>query len=212
MAYIYQIKNDINNKIYVGKTEFDIQKRFKEHCHDAFKVKNEKRPLYSAMRKYGIEHFHITLIEETDNPEEREIYWIEKLSSFKNGYNATSGGDGKKYLDYDLIIKTYNKVKNIEQTAKICNVHRDSVAHILKEKNVPTLSGGEVTAKQKSIPIGMYDFNNNLLKTFPSYGEAARFLVKNGYSKGTVNSASSSLIRCINKNRRTAFGFVWKKL
>ena len=52
------------------------------------------------MNKYGIEHFHIELIEETDNPEEREIYWIEKLGSFKNGYNATLGGDGKKYLDY----------------------------------------------------------------------------------------------------------------
>ena len=58
----------------------------------------------------------------------------------------------------------------------------------------------------------MYDFNNNLLKTFPSYGEAGRFLVKNGYSKGTVNSATSSLVHCINKNRKTAFGFIWKKL
>ena len=59
------------------------------------------------MRKYGIEHFHIELIEETDNPEEREIYWIEKKQSFKNGYNATIGGDGRKYIDYDLVIATY---------------------------------------------------------------------------------------------------------
>lgn len=95
MAYIYQIINDINNKIYIGKTEFSIDKRFKEHCSDAFKERNEKRPLYSAMRKYGIEHFHIELIEETDNPEEREKYWIEQKQSFKNGYNATLGGDGK---------------------------------------------------------------------------------------------------------------------
>ena len=28
MAYIYQIVNDINGKIYVGKTEFSIEKRF----------------------------------------------------------------------------------------------------------------------------------------------------------------------------------------
>ena len=56
------------------------------------------------MRKYGIEHFHIELIEETDNPEEREVFWIENKRSFKNGYNATVGGDGKKYIDYDIII------------------------------------------------------------------------------------------------------------
>ena len=74
MAYIYQIINDINKKIYVGKTEFSIEKRFKEHCKDAFSERNEKRPLYLAMQKYGVEHFHIELIEETDILEEREIY------------------------------------------------------------------------------------------------------------------------------------------
>ena len=52
------------------------------------------------MRKYGVEHFHIELIEEADNPEEREIYWIENKRSFKNGYNATMGGDGKQLYDH----------------------------------------------------------------------------------------------------------------
>ena len=95
MAYIYQITNDINGKIYIGKTEFSLEKRFKEHCQDAFRERCEKRPLYAAMRKYGIEHFHIELLEETDNPEERETFWIEEKQSFKFGYNATLGGDGK---------------------------------------------------------------------------------------------------------------------
>lgn len=35
------------------------------------------------------------MIEETDIPEEREKYWIEYFDSFRNGYNATMGGDGK---------------------------------------------------------------------------------------------------------------------
>ena len=29
MAYIYKIENDINGKLYIGKTEFSIEKRFK---------------------------------------------------------------------------------------------------------------------------------------------------------------------------------------
>ena len=29
---------------------------------------------------------------------EREKYWIEYYGSFKNGYNATLGGDGKAYI------------------------------------------------------------------------------------------------------------------
>ena len=106
MAYIYKIENDINQKIYIGKTTRSLEERFAEHCRMSKLEGKEKRPLYAAMRKYGIEHFHISLIEETYEPEERERYWIEYFSSFKNGYNATQGGDGKSYLDYDLIINT----------------------------------------------------------------------------------------------------------
>ena len=88
------------------------------------------------MRKYGIEHFHIQLIEETDDPEEREIYWIEKYQTFKNGYNATLGGDGKKYIDYDLVIETYKHLQNITETAKQLNISIDSVSMILKENKI----------------------------------------------------------------------------
>ena len=42
MSYIYKITNDINDKIYIGKTDFSIEKRFKEHCQDAFRDRNEK--------------------------------------------------------------------------------------------------------------------------------------------------------------------------
>lgn len=37
MAYIYQITNDINGKIYIGKTERTIQERWREHCRDYLK-------------------------------------------------------------------------------------------------------------------------------------------------------------------------------
>ena len=147
MAYIYQIQNDINNKIYIGKTEFSIEKRFKEHCKDAFKKDTEKRPLYAAMRKYGIEHFSISLIEETDKPEERERYWIETYGSFKNGYNATIGGDGKKYLDYNLIIDTYNKIQNIKEVARLLNIDRHHVSKILKEADIKIRPTNEINYK-----------------------------------------------------------------
>lgn len=47
------------------------------------------------MKEYGIENFFVETLEETEEPEEREKYWIEYFGSFKNGYNATIGGDGK---------------------------------------------------------------------------------------------------------------------
>ena len=64
MAYIYCITNQINGKQYVGKTTQSITKRFKEHCQDYKRERNDKRPLYKAFNKYGIENF----IVETEDP------------------------------------------------------------------------------------------------------------------------------------------------
>lgn len=66
--------------------------------------------MYRAIEKYGIDNFSIYTIEETNNPEEREKYWIEYYGSFKNGYNATIGGDGRPYIDYDLVVATYREL------------------------------------------------------------------------------------------------------
>ena len=133
MAYIYQITNTINGKIYIGKTEATIEERFKEHCKDAFSRNKEKRPLYAAMRKYGIHNFKVELIEETDRPNEREIYWIEQKRSFKNGYNATLGGDGKRYLDYDVLIFAYKENPNLEEISQIYHCDRKYLSQILEK-------------------------------------------------------------------------------
>ena len=97
-------------------TERSIEERFKEHCRAYKQEKCEKRPLYSAMKKYGPEHFHVELVEETDNPEEREQYWIEFYNSYKEGYNATLGGDGRSHINQDeieKILEAYNRLGTV---------------------------------------------------------------------------------------------------
>lgn len=133
MAYIYVITNDINGKKYVGKTEYSIEKRFKEHCRALALGRNDKRPLYRAMKKYGVKHFSISLIEETDIPEERESYWISNLGTFHNGYNATFGGDGKRYIDYDEVVSLYQRLKK----SKTCGVTIEFVGRHCKENTIP---------------------------------------------------------------------------
>lgn len=212
MAYIYQIINDINQKVYIGKTEFSIDKRFKEHCSDAFKERNEKRPLYSAMRKYGIENFHIELIEETDNPEEREIFWIENKRSFKNGYNATTGGDGRKYIDYDLIISTYKEVKNAVHVAEMFGIHPDSVYNILKAHNISSLYSSE-NSPNKELQgkiCGMFSINGELLKSFSTIKDAARYIIQENISKDNIKGISSHISQVCNEKRKSAYGYCWK--
>lgn len=207
MAYIYQITNDINGKIYIGKTEFSLEKRWKEHCDDAYKDSKEKRPLYAAIRKYGIDNFHIDLIEETDNPEEREIFWIEQKQSFKYGYNATIGGDGRKYLDYDLIIATYQQVQNIAETARILNLDRGHIATILHNNNIHILTTNEVNQKRLGKIVNQYDLKGNYIQSFPSAKTAADSL---GKTTKTSKGAISHITDVCRGKRKTAYGYIWK--
>ena len=210
MAYIYQITNDINGKIYIGKTEFSIEKRFKEHCQDAFRDRNEKRPLYAAMRKYGVEHFHIELIEETDNPEEREVFWIENKRSFKNGYNATVGGDGKKYIDYDLVISSYKEIKSIVDTAKALNISADSVSNILRQNNISIISSSEVNLNKYGKITNMYSLDGEFLKSFSSTNEAAQYMIDNNLTKCKKTTIKQHITEVCTGRRNTAAKYKWK--
>ena len=199
MAYIYKIVNDINNKVYIGKTEETLHKRFQEHIRDSRKSYRNDRPLYRAMNKYGIEHFHIELIEETDKPEEREIYWIEQERSFKYGYNATRGGDGRKYLDYDLIIETYKQMNyNQLETAKALNINVDTVHKVVLANNLPIKKGHEHTSKV----INQYDLESNYIQTFASISEAERSLGK--------LRARQHIAEVCDGKRKTAYGYIWR--
>lgn len=202
MAYIYQITNDINQKIYIGKTENSIEKRFKEHCKDAFKDRNENRPLYRAMRKYGIEHFHIELLEETNEPEEREKYWIEQKGSFKYGYNATLGGDGKRYVDYDLIYTLWKEGLTILEISQKLHHATQTVAIALKNNGVTSLERAQRGYSTITKAVMMLDAKTDeILQIFPSIQEAFKFLNK---------QYSGHIADVCKGKRKTAYGYKWK--
>lgn len=209
MPYIYKITNIINNKIYIGKTLATVEKRWKEHLSTYQKETENHRPLYSAMKKYGIDNFLIDTIEECDVDQlsARERYWIEFYQSFKHGYNATLGGDGKPYIDYELVKITYKKLQNITDTAKKLGISRESVSRILSVLNEQKLSGQEVNRIKNGKPVNQYDINGNYIQTFPSIKSAA---ISIGAIKSNKDRGAASHIRnvCIGK-RKTAYGYKW---
>ena len=210
MAYIYKITNDVNNKIYIGKTENSIEQRFKEHCRESKRERAEARPLYRAMNKYGIEHFHIELVEKTDKPEEREIYWIEQFDSYHNGYNATLGGDGKTYLDRELLINTYLEKQNVAETAKILGVDASHLREILKSNDIKIKSSQEIAKEKLSKKIEMYDLEGNLLKDFSSLAEAAKYIQLEQNKTSNIKGMTVHIRQVAQGKRKTAYGFVWK--
>ena len=54
--------------MYIGKTEhINPHDRWKEHIRDRKRRRCERRPLYSAMNKYGVENFSFEVIDSADD-------------------------------------------------------------------------------------------------------------------------------------------------
>ena len=209
MAYIYKITNILNGKSYIGKTELTIEKRFEQHCRDSQREVFSNRPLYRAMRKYGIDSFSVEEIEKTEVPEERETYWIEFYGTFKNGYNATLGGDGKRYIDYDLVVATYNELQNAQKTAEKLNISKDSVLNILKTREVPICSSMEVSLRQFGKITNMYTLEGEFIRSFPSTNAAAEYMVQNKLTGCKKTTIKQHITEVCTGRRKTAAKFKW---
>lgn len=205
MAYIYVITNNINHKQYVGKTNYSIESRFEEHKKDSRRQRCEKRPLYAAMNKYGTQNFSVELLEEcsVDIVADREIYWIDKLNTLHNGYNATYGGDGKTLYNYKEVSDKYKELKSVKDTAAYFNCDLKVVRMACKEYNIKIISGQEHNRERLSKAIWMLDKNTEeKLQKFDSIMAAAHYV-----NKPTGHSHISDVAK---GKRKTAYGYKWE--
>lgn len=212
MGYIYLITNLINSKKYVGKTTNTIKERWQEHCQDSQKERYEKRPLYDAFNKYGIENFKIEQLEyvkDDSKLSEREIYWINELQTYgRMGYNATKGGDGKILYDHNEIIELYNLGYTQKQIADKLGCIDETVRNVLKAHNIDSSKN-----YKESLLVDQFDLAGNYIQTFSNCSEAARYMLEIGKSSN-LNSATSGIQMCAKGKRKSACGYKWvlKKL
>lgn len=210
-GYIYVITNLINGKQYVGKTYSTIEKRFKEHIRDSRKGQCQHRPLYKAMKKYGVENFIIELLEKTDNLEKREAYWIKKLNTYgKKGYNATLGGDGNPRIssqEIKKIILLYKEKQNIREIAKITNHDVGWIRRVLRINKIPIKKSGDVTKEKCSKEIYQYTKDNIFICKFDSIMEAGRYIAS---CLDMSYNPYKHIAECAHNRRKTAYGYIWK--
>lgn len=90
---IYIIKNDINDKVYIGQTK-DSKERFQSHCKPSAATLNNEL-IGKAIQKHGREHFWYEILEhQVEDYNEKEIYYIKKFNSVApHGYNLLAGGE-----------------------------------------------------------------------------------------------------------------------
>lgn len=125
----------------MGQTIRSLSKRFYEHCSDS---RNDS-VIHHAINKYGQENFTIELLQENiatqEELNEQEKYFIQFYDTYKNGYNATKGGDNCLYsyrnvrvIENNLIIDSVEYLgrlfeqENIFQLRTIASKIRDTIA------------------------------------------------------------------------------------
>lgn len=218
MSKIYKIINDINDKIYVGKTMSTIEKRFREHCADSIRRNKENRPLYRAMNKYGIEHFSIHLIEECSDEDAsaREQYWIGFYKGYTEGYNATLGGDGKSYIDISELLRLWNSGKTIAEISNIVYHDKGWISSRLKENGITQEQilerGAKASLESCTKRVEMVDKKTEeVLASFESIREAARFLIKEMGLNPDNEGGYAGHISCVCQGKRkTCQGYKWR--
>lgn len=141
MVGIYSITNSINNKRYIGQS-IDIETRWKNHRNTAFNPNDASYnyPLYKAIRKYGLKNFKFEVLEECNMNElnNKEIFYIFKYNSTKNGYNQTDGGNNICDRYYKIsqsdLIEIINLLRNpyirMQSIADKYNVGLDTISEI----------------------------------------------------------------------------------
>jgi group I intron endonuclease len=115
---IYKITNNINNKIYIGQTIHTFDKRYwnnlYKYTHNIY--------LKRAIKKYGIENFHIdkevyiAYSKEELDKKEKELIKLYKCNNKKYGYNYLSGG--------------HNGTHNAESRKKISEAQKGQLNHM----------------------------------------------------------------------------------
>lgn len=203
MGYIYVITNLINSKKYVGKTTTTIKERWKEHCSDSKKYRCNKRPLYDAFNKYGIENFKIEELEyvkDNNQLSDREIHWIKELQTYgQTGYNATKGGDGKILYNHKEIIELYQLGYSIPKVSKKLRCDITTVIKVLKANGIRLRNGWNM--------VDQFDLAGNYIQTFDSINSAIGWLIKHGLT--ISKNAGKNIIKCCNKQRKQSYGYRW---
>lgn len=125
MQYLYEIKNIINNKVYIGRTS-NIKARWNRHRNELRKNKHHCIHLQRAWNKYGEENFKFSILDTKKSLEEimeLEKSYINVLDNTKlyNVSRMSSGGDLISYHpNRDEIVKhilegVRNRWDNISQ-------------------------------------------------------------------------------------------------
>lgn len=210
MYRIYIIRNNINSKVYIGKTSKTLEQRFRVHKLDSLKEKTSHRKLYKAMNTLGHSNFKIELLAFSSNEEianNLEKFYIQKFNSFKDGYNETLGGNGKNIIPKSTFNKILDYINShkyyyLSDISKQFNVDKGTVKSFLKSKNIKINRPPNKIHLMKYKRIECYTKDLIFVDEFEYYEDIKKFL--NNYTDVSRHIKDV----CCGK-RKSAYGYIW---
>lgn len=214
---IYKIKNLLNGKLYIGQS-VDIESRWRIHVVELKNNCHHNARLQNAWNKYGEENFDFSIIEEckSDQLNVREIYWIDKLDSYKNGYNLTIGGGNtesfsKPIIQFDRVGNELHRYSSISEASTKTGIGGSQISACCLHKR--KMAGGYIWQYEDgftNIPQWHFDArkfkqicqltkDGHLINIFPNSAEAKRI----------TGICDTSIIRCCYGKLQTAGGYIW---
>ena len=191
MYTVYQHKNKINGKVYIGITSQKLEQRWgSQGCN----YKSSPH-FYSAIQKYGWDNFEHNILF-TDLTKEqaclKEQELIKEYNSMNRefGYNSTSGGDiftmneETKQKISQAMIRNQNglghpcseekkeKISNAQKGRKFTEEHKQKLSEAAKNRHVPCSEEKKQILKEKSHKKSVYC--EELDKIFESVQECSR--------------------------------------
>ena len=192
MYTVYQHKNKINGKVYIGITSQKPEQRWRNG--EGYKSSPH---FYSAIQKYGWDNFEhnilfVELTKEQACLKEQEL--IKEFNSMNReyGYNSTSGGDifvmneetkqkisqalmgNQNNLGHSCSEEKKKKISEAQKGREFTEEHKQKLSEAAKNRHVPCSEEKKQTLKEKSHKKLVYC--EELNKVFESVQECGRQL------------------------------------
>lgn len=159
LAGIYKI--EINNRVYVGSTSSFADRRI-THLSRLRCNKHANKDLQRAYNLYN--EAKITFIEETNNLQEREAYWIAYYDSITNGFNKTADTTckytGRKIYVFDNVINDFWFFRNLKECASMLGVTHDTIQMWSDADDYSKKSKGNERYEVLNVDILIRSFDN----------------------------------------------------
>lgn len=206
---VYQIRNIINNKVYIGSA-VSFNRRRSAHLYHLRMGSHHSNHLQYSWNKYGESNFIFEILDfiGDKNIMEQEQYYLDKIKSYDDmniGYNISKtanycpsnkkdSSSVKRGKDHPMFGKKHSK----ETITKISNSRIGS-----KNPNYGKSTWNKGLTEGLSclsVMIDQFDLDNNFIKTWSSLSEIHNTL---GYSQGNICS-------CCKAQRPRANGYKWR--